>query len=275
LFDEPAANLHPKAQMQLLSSFRNIASGNNWILYSTHSHYMVNPEWLEQTFIVANSAAERSDSANVADIFDNPNSITVRKYRDYVGQNPDRMTYFQPVLDRLDFAPSNFDILRPSLLVEGKGDYIILSFIKEIVLRDIEPPFIVPTRGATAMGELIGLFLGWRIPFFVCLDDDAAGRSARSTYLQDWGLDSSQVATYCDVSPALRGARIEGLLSPADIQLVSCYFGMSTVPNKGQIRLFFSEHFAARKPVAIAQSTLNNVIALLRLARTFLGKKVS
>jgi len=48
LFDEPAANLHSKAQMKLLDSFARIAHGSTYIIYSTHSHDMVNPLWLEK-----------------------------------------------------------------------------------------------------------------------------------------------------------------------------------------------------------------------------------
>jgi hypothetical protein len=56
LFDEPAANLHSSAQERLIESFPEIATGNNMLLYSTHSHYMISPDWLEQTFVVKNSA---------------------------------------------------------------------------------------------------------------------------------------------------------------------------------------------------------------------------
>jgi hypothetical protein len=37
LFDEPAANLHAKAQAELLTSFARITGGGNKIVYSTHS----------------------------------------------------------------------------------------------------------------------------------------------------------------------------------------------------------------------------------------------
>ena len=57
LFDEPASNLHSRAQMQLLKSFNVIASADrSKIIYSTHSHHMINPQWLENTFIVFNEA---------------------------------------------------------------------------------------------------------------------------------------------------------------------------------------------------------------------------
>ena len=56
LFDEPASNLHAAAQQKLIESFPEIAKGEHSLAYTTHSHYMIEPKWLEQTFIVTNRA---------------------------------------------------------------------------------------------------------------------------------------------------------------------------------------------------------------------------
>ncbi|WP_261925796.1 ATP-dependent nuclease [Methylorubrum sp. GM97] len=56
LLDEPASNLHSAAQLQLIENFPKIATGSNQIIYSTHSHYMINPEWLDQAFIVTDQS---------------------------------------------------------------------------------------------------------------------------------------------------------------------------------------------------------------------------
>jgi predicted ATPase len=61
LLDEPASNLHAGAQSQLLESFPKIASRGNQIMYSTHSHYLINPTWLDQAFIISNSAMAYND----------------------------------------------------------------------------------------------------------------------------------------------------------------------------------------------------------------------
>lgn len=58
LLDEPASNLHAKAQMQLLDNLSKIATNGNKILYSTHSHYLINPSWLDQAYIVSNKAID-------------------------------------------------------------------------------------------------------------------------------------------------------------------------------------------------------------------------
>lgn len=56
LFDEPASNLHAAAQQKLIESFPEIAKDEHTLAYSTHSHYLIEPKWLEQTFIVTNRA---------------------------------------------------------------------------------------------------------------------------------------------------------------------------------------------------------------------------
>ena len=55
LFDEPASNLHTTAQKRLLESFKEI-SKKNYIIFTTHSHYLVKPEWLSGVFIVKNES---------------------------------------------------------------------------------------------------------------------------------------------------------------------------------------------------------------------------
>lgn len=242
LLDEPASNLHSRAQMQLLESFKRITGNGNQIIYSTHSHYMINPDWLDQAFIVSNSAIDYN-AAYQNDNVSARTNISAQKYRDFVGQNPDRITYFQPVIDKLNVALSKFDINKPSVLVEGKGDYRLLEY----GLRQLFPDrdySVVPTRGASGMDELIGLFLGWSVPFMVVLDDDKDGRNARDAYLSDWGLEPASVITLETVSPELTGKSIEAFLTKEDVELIAKSFGLSKV-KKGQIALFFSELLAS------------------------------
>ena len=62
------------------------------------------------------------------------------------------------------------------------------------------------------MDELIGLFLGWSVPFVICLDDDKEGQAAQKTYIQDWGLPKEQVLTLANVHEDLKGKRVEDIL---------------------------------------------------------------
>jgi hypothetical protein len=228
---------------------------------------MVNPKWLEQSFIVSNAAISISEDEDAGPLKVNPPRISVERYRAFVGQNADKLTYFQPVLDRLDYSPSKFDIDKPSILVEGKGDYIIIEYIKSVILQDKSSPFIVPTRGATAMGDLIGLLVGWAVPFCIVLDDDKEGRNAKVKYIKDWGLNEGNILTYKDIDNGMDGFRVEDLLSEEDEVMISGHFEIQGKPNKSQIRLFFSEKLAADEPVALSEEAKARVALLLAKVR--------
>lgn len=270
LLDEPASNLHSRAQMQLLDSFPKITKGGNQIIYSTHSHYMINPDWLDQAFIVSNAAINYDLAIEDSSASRSHTDISVEKYRSFVGSNPDKFTYFQPVLDKLDVVPSRLDLTKPSVLVEGKGDYRILEYAVRVGLKSKSTYSIVPTRGATGMNELIGLFLGWAVPFVVCLDDDKEGRNARDTYLKDWGLDEDKVFTLGKVHETLIGKRIEGMLDASDLENIKASFGTSSV-DKTQIQLYFSEALAKKAGPKLAEETLIRAKSFDELITSILG----
>lgn len=243
LLDEPASNLHAGAQSQSLESFPKIASGGNQIVYSTHSHYLINPEWLDQAFIISNAAMEYDDLKEQPQQSSRHTDIQIVRYRNFVGKNPDKTTYFQPVLDRLQVVPSRLDALRPSVLVEGKGDYLILTqaLHNQGLLGDYA---VIPTRGADHFDELVGIMLGWGVNFALCCDDDHPGRKAVEDFRQNWGMPDARVFTLSEVDQSLAGKKIEGFLDSEDLKTVADHFSLEGTPAKGQIQLFFSEDLA-------------------------------
>lgn len=270
LLDEPASNLHAGAQMQLLESFPKITADGNLLLYSTHSHYMINPEWLDQAYIVSNRAVEYGDvSASVA----NPahTDVQVEKYRTFVGSHPDKPTYFQPVLDRLQVVPSRLDSLQPSILVEGKGDYLVVRygiFLCGLAETDYA---VLPTRGADHFSELVGILLGWGVNFVLCFDADTKGLKACSDYRDNWAMPENRAFTLKDVSPDLAGKTIEGLLTEADLDLIATHYSLKGKPTKSQIQLFFSEKLALREPVALSTKFRQHITSFDAAARAGLG----
>lgn len=273
LLDEPASNLHSKAQMQLLDSFGRIADRASGIMYSTHSHYMINPEWLDQAFVVSNQAVDY-DSPGQDSLSESRHTlISVQRYRSFVGQSPGKTTYFQPVLDRLDVVPSKLDLLRPSVLVEGKGDYLILEYGRRLLIKSKSNYAIVPTRGATDMDLLIGMFNGWGVNFVVCLDSDKAGISARHEYETTWGLAQGQVITLEDFDSTLTNCMIENLLTADDLKLVANKFGVDGKPSKSQIRLFFSEALAKGEKIRLSREFESRITALDQLVTSRLSSQ--
>jgi predicted ATP-dependent endonuclease of OLD family len=267
LLDEPASNLHPRAQMQLLDSFSEIANRQSAIIYSTHSHYMINPAWLEQAYVVSNTAIEEAEEQEQGQITQNPTRVSVKPYRMFVGENPDKMNYFQAVLDKLEYSPSKLEFLSPSMLVEGKGDYIIIQYVKDVILDIRDGIGIIPTRGATAMGEIVGLLLGWGVTFCVCLDADREGKAAKVEYISEWGIPASRVSIYSDIDPTLDGVSIEGLLDTADVELIQRHYSIAGRPSKSQIRLYFSEMLARREKVDLSQKLRESVRQVVDWAR--------
>lgn len=104
LFDEPASNLHARAQMKLLESFGRTAEGNQYIVYSTHSHYMIDPLRLEKAFIVENEGIDFEGEEAGARFDSRPTDIRMTRYRQFVAKYPNRVSYFQPALDALRFS---------------------------------------------------------------------------------------------------------------------------------------------------------------------------
>ena len=104
LLDEPAYNLHQSAQSRLLRSFEQMTTNYPaYIIYATHSQHLINPGLLESTFVVRNEALKEEE-------FDSYNAkmtdITVERYRSFVSSHPNQTTYFQPILDLLEYVPS-------------------------------------------------------------------------------------------------------------------------------------------------------------------------
>jgi ABC-type Mn2+/Zn2+ transport system ATPase subunit len=133
LFDEPASNLHAAAQQKLIECFPAIGKDGHAMIYTTHSHYMIEPRWLEQTFIVTNRAdAPITSVVDGVSLDDESLDIQVTPYRAFVDKHPSQTSYFQPILDRLDVAPSRFDIQKSSIVLEGKSDYYIIRYAAQL-----------------------------------------------------------------------------------------------------------------------------------------------
>lgn len=272
LLDEPASNLHSGAQIQLLESFPRIAAGGSIIMYSTHSHYLINPEWLDQALIISNESVDYDDLKAGEYRGNRTSEVKVQRYRSFVGSNPDKTTYFQPVLDRLQVVPSRLEVVKPSVLVEGKGDYLMLSY--GLVTLGLDPAYaVIPTRGADHFDELIGILLGWGVKFALCCDDDVPGRKAVREYVDNWGIPAERAFTLEKLGGNMKGKTIEGLLEDEDIELIKAHYNLKKTPSKSQVQLYFSEMLASRSKIALSAGFQEKVREFDRVARQALSIK--
>ncbi len=69
-------------------------------------------------------------------------------------------SYFQPVLDLLDYRPSVVEPVPDVVLVEGKSDFYLLRYAIDVL--GLTPDLhLVPGTGAGTLDALIRLHIGW------------------------------------------------------------------------------------------------------------------
>jgi predicted ATP-dependent endonuclease of OLD family len=236
LFDEPASNLHAKAQEKLLDSFKEVSEAPNTLVYSTHSPYMIDPIWLDNAYVIENTliSDELKDISEMS--ISEESDIGALKYKSYVDKFPDRINHFQPILDRLEVRPSIGEVSEKSLLVEGKSDYAIMRGLME----GQKPGFkVIPAHGATTLGALVGLLRGWGWNFAVMLDSDEEGKKAATKYTEEFALDS-ELFKIGDADASLK--EIEDLLSDKDRTTIANHLAVKSKLTKKQIYQFFVQN---------------------------------
>ncbi len=265
LFDEPASNLHSHAQAQLLKSFMTIIGrGQGRILYSTHSHYMINPRWLENTYIVSNGSLYDNDKS-MYEYSSRDADIQITPYREFVSHHPTKTNYFQPILDTLEHAPSSLERISDAVFVEGKNDFYMLKYFNEVILRNHETFSIIPGTGAGGFDALIGLYLGWGKKFILLLDDDNAGRMSKAGYIREWQPQEFLVLTLRDISQDWAGLEMDRLLSEPDVENIRADFypDKKGRPSKKEICRALQEKLSREDASNISEETIASFRRLL------------
>lgn len=248
LFDEPASNLHAAAQQKLIESFPEIVKGEHTLIYTTHSHYMIQPRWLEQTFIVTNRSDTPLDSVLAGVSLDDESlDIKANRYRAFIDLHPNKTSYFQPILDRLEVTPSRFDMKQNSIVLEGKSDYYVLRYAKRLLDRKELP--LLPGVGAGTFGALVSLHVGWNLKCLFVLDGDKQGKDEKKRYEADYGIPADRIVTIDNLKPNLKV--IEDLFDADALDVIKKETGLTSTPKKGQILRFCQERLASDTVVSL------------------------
>lgn len=213
LIDEPASNLHSTAQGKLLERFQEIISKGK-LIYATHSHYLIKSEWLEGAFIVRNKAL----NYEVVNYDSSKTDIEAIPYRQFVARYPNQETYFKPILDSLDYRPSNLELVPDIVIVEGKNDFYTFKYINEVIFGN-EPSSLrfYPGNGAGNNGQVIRLYTSWVRNFVVFMDGDGAGKRAKKKYNNEIGdIINNKVFMLSDISKSWKGFSTENLFTEAE-----------------------------------------------------------
>ncbi len=262
LFDEPASNLHPSAQAQLLESFGTFP-GNSSIIYTTHSHHMINPDWLEGTYVVRN---EGVDYEADEDFNAKKTLITLEKYRKFAATHPNQSTYFQPVLDVLNYTPSKLDNVPNVVMVEGKNDYYTLKYFNDKIISPARDINLMPGGGAGSLDEAIRLYLAWGRQFIILLDSDKSGAKEKERYHGLFGaLVKGRIFSLEDVEPAWKKKELENLLDSADRDLIQrTSYPTATKFNKTHFNRAIKELFLTNDVLSLSATTISNFQQILK-----------
>ena len=185
LLDEPASNLHSSAQTKILEALREL-SEDALVIYSTHSHHLIKPEWLAGAYICINESLSNEILAGGLSLEEGA-KITAIKYYTYVGSGlgSDNVSYFQPILDRLDYQPSIVEPIPNIVILEGKNDWYTFRYFEDLLKRNKKLNFY-PGAGRDKLYDIIRLYLSWGKSFVVLLDGDD-GVKSKNQYIKEFG----------------------------------------------------------------------------------------
>lgn len=256
LLDEPASNLHSSAQTKILEALDEL-SKNSLVIFATHSHHLIKVDWLSGSYIIINEILEESLDGDMT--FYDKAKISAEKYYTYVGTGKgcDKISYFQPILDALDYKPSTVEPIPNIYILEGKNDWYTFKYFQEIILNDQRIFNFYPGAGATKLFDIIRLYLSWGKEFLVILDGDKEGLSSKKEYSEEFGdFVKNKVFTLKDILNVKKAT--EGIIADEDKkEICKEAFGTDTIKKK-VFNQAINKLLLEKKSVQISKQTKDN-----------------
>ena len=179
LLDEPGANLHDKAQEDVLRLIDQLRKEIP-IIYSTHS-----PKMIEYEKIFRIRAIQRDSQHE-----DSPTVVIDAQHLGTASSDT-----LSPLLGAMgsDMAQQSVIKKKRNVLLEEISGYYYLKAFWSLQKRKEEAHFIAAT-GVNKIPLLANMFLGWGIEFVVAVDDDKQGREVFNQLKKDLCGDDSEKA---------------------------------------------------------------------------------
>ena len=272
LLDEPASNLPQSFQQKLLHTLEDIISDSK-LIYSTHSHHLINPKWLSGTFIVNNKAISYSGpgESNVIET-----GIHATPYKNFVANNKNEETHFKPILDALDYSPSQLEFVESIIFTEGKSDYYIFKYFLEVIFKGEYKLHFYPGAGVNKYEQIFSLYIAWNKRFVALFDSDNAGQGARKKCIDLIALDiADRVFTLENIDNKWQDYSIESLFTSEDTKAViqSCYNSdeLKKYNEKKMFHTAIQDLYIKEKVILFNQTTKDNFQKIFK----FLENKLS
>jgi predicted ATPase len=181
LLDEPGANLHSKAQADVLKVINQLGKDTSTVIYSTHS-----PQMLEYPKLFRVHAVQRDGEQD-----DSP-TIVIDAHRLGTASSDT----LSPVLSAMGVDLSHQQVIRKEnnvLLEEMSGYYYLTSFWK--LTKTQQEAYFIAATGVNKIEALANMFRGWGLDFIVAVDDDKQGREALKSIKKEMFGDDNNLAS--------------------------------------------------------------------------------
>jgi energy-coupling factor transporter ATP-binding protein EcfA2 len=260
LFDEPASNLHSEAQKKIRVAFEKLTENSDTkVIFTTHSHHLIDVRWLENCFIVDNLGIKNPDDENYTAF---STDIKISRYRTFVSINPSKTTYFQPILDKLKVVPSDFDYISPICFFEGKTDFYFFKWASELLNVNIP---VAPATSSSAMDAIICLYSAWNRPFIIILDDDKEGKKQKERYLEEYGVIlSEKVFTFSDIDSSWSNLALEKLIDKTERESIQNIKFPSSEYDKKSYHFAVQELFQTKNEFKFADKTIEIITRICK-----------
>jgi hypothetical protein len=185
LLDEPALELHARAQKDFLEFIESAIGESHQVIYTTHSPFMVDPTHLERVRVVEDLGPEEG--------------AVVRTQ--LMSRDPDTLSPLQVALG-YDIAQNIF-VGPDNLVVEGLSDYTYLTVMSE-TLRSLgrsslsERWRILPAGGAGSMPAAVAL-MGEELDVTVVVDSGSRPPGKLQNLVDERLLDATRIVVIGNV----------------------------------------------------------------------------
>lgn len=125
--DEPAALLHPQAQIEFKAEIKELVKNGVYVFYSTHSPYMIPEDW-----------------GQVHNVTMTENGTQISKFE----SGDDICVVIREELGATNMANILFNLEKTLLLVEGVADMVCIEKFADILHRDLSSYKILPCNGS-------------------------------------------------------------------------------------------------------------------------------
>ena len=258
LFDEPASNLHETSQSKILILFDKIVE-NAKIIYSTHSPYILKPDYLLSTFIVKDEGRESESEYSYRQ------NIKATPYKQFVANSSNEDTHYKPLLDVLEFQAHDFEFTDPIVFFEGKNDYYTFKWILENYFQSKNYNFkLYPGAGVNKYENIFREYLAHNKKFIAVFDADGTpttkGKGAKNRYIKNISQElENQVFTLADIDSSFYNFTTESLFSDNEkLKIIQKSSPKETIYSKGKFNSAIQELFIKKEVVDLSENTLDN-----------------